>query len=99
MCRFSGYRLIHDRLTWAHTNLAHDWLIHNHIRCIDTYPSASPDLNAVESVLVWMNNSVQRRHLDSQQRLEMLVRQAWEAILNMLFKVISETYIIFAIKL
>ena len=27
-----------------------------------------------------MNNYVQRRHPDSEQRLEMLVRQDWEAI-------------------
>jgi transposase len=47
---------------------------------MDTYPAASPDLNAVESVWAWMNHYVQRRHPDSQQRIERLVRRAWTAI-------------------
>ncbi|CAF1580976.1 unnamed protein product, partial [Rotaria sordida] len=43
------YYFIHDRPTWAHTPLAHDWLRNNRIRCMDDYPPLSPGLNAVES--------------------------------------------------
>ncbi|CAF4071323.1 unnamed protein product [Rotaria sordida] len=45
-----GYYFIHDRPTWAHTTLAHDWLRNNRISCMDNYPPVSPDLNAIESV-------------------------------------------------
>ncbi|CAF1511276.1 unnamed protein product, partial [Didymodactylos carnosus] len=78
--RLRGYHLIHDRPTWAHTALAHDWLLSNGIRCLDNYPAVSPDLNAVESVWCWMNRYVQRNHLNSQQRLGRLVHQAWNTI-------------------
>jgi transposase len=78
--RLRGYHFIHDRPTWAHTTLAHDWLRSKHIRCMDNYPAVSPDLNAVESVWSWMNRCVQRNHPSSQQHLEFLVRQAWNTI-------------------
>ncbi len=78
--RLRGYYLIHDRSTWAHTVLAHDWLRSRRIRCLNNYPAVSPDLNAVESVWSWMNRYVQRNHPNSQQHLEFLVRQAWNAI-------------------
>ncbi|CAF1010047.1 unnamed protein product, partial [Didymodactylos carnosus] len=74
------YYLIHDRPTRAHTALADDWLLSNAIRCVDNYPAVSPDLNVVESVLSWMNRYVQRNHRNSQQRLERLVQQAWNAL-------------------
>ncbi|CAF3446613.1 unnamed protein product [Rotaria socialis] len=47
---------------------------------MDTYPPVSPDLNVVESVWSWMNRYVQRNHPHSQQHLERLVEQAWDAI-------------------
>ncbi|CAF4169966.1 unnamed protein product [Rotaria magnacalcarata] len=47
---------------------------------MDTYPPVSPDLNAVESVWSRMNRYVQRNHPRSQQHLERLVEQAWDAI-------------------
>ena len=34
------------------------------------YPPASLDLNAIESVWIWMNRYVQRNHPNSQQRLK-----------------------------
>ncbi|CAF2716037.1 unnamed protein product [Rotaria sp. Silwood2] len=74
------YYFTHDRPTWVHTVLAHDWLLSNRIRCMDNYPAVSPDLNAVESVWSWMNRHVQRNHPNSQQRLERLVEQAWNTI-------------------
>ncbi|CAF3971149.1 unnamed protein product [Rotaria sp. Silwood1] len=55
--RLRQYYFIHDRPTWAHTRLAHDWLRNNRVRCTDTYPPVSPDLNAVESVWSWMNRT------------------------------------------
>jgi transposase len=78
--RLRRFYLVHDRPAWAHTALAHNWLINNGISCMDSYPPVSPDLNAVESVWSWMNRYVQRRHPNSQQHLERLVRQAWEEI-------------------
>lgn len=78
--RLRGYYFIHDRPTWAHTALAHDWLRSQRIRCMDNYPAVSPDLNPIESVWSWMNRYVQRNHPNSQQHLEFLVEQAWNAI-------------------
>ncbi|CAF1296858.1 unnamed protein product, partial [Rotaria sordida] len=72
-----GYYFIHDRPTWAHTTLAHDWLRNNRISCMDNYPPVSPDLNAIKSVWSWMNRYIQRNRPNSQQRLERLVQQAW----------------------
>ncbi|CAF4070957.1 unnamed protein product, partial [Rotaria magnacalcarata] len=47
---------------------------------MDTYPPVSPDLNVVESVWSRMNRYVQRNHPRSQQHLERLVKQTWDAI-------------------
>jgi transposase len=47
---------------------------------MDTYPPVSPDLNAVESVWSWMNRYVQRNRPNSQERLELLVEQAWDVM-------------------
>jgi len=76
----NGYQFVHDRPTWAHSMLAHDWLFNNYITCMGNYPAASPDLNAVESVWAWMNRYIQRHHPNSQRSLERLVRRAWNAI-------------------
>ncbi|CAF1550923.1 unnamed protein product [Adineta ricciae] len=78
--RLRHYHFVHDRPRWAHTTLAHDWLESNHIRCMDDFPSVSPDLNAVESVSSWLNKYVQSRHPNSQRHLERLVQRAWNAI-------------------
>lgn len=75
-----NFSLIHDRTTWSHSNMAHDWLLQNRIECLDTYPSVSPELNAVESVWGWMKKFVQSRHPRSQQQLEDSVRKAWQQI-------------------
>ena len=48
--QLSGYYFVHDRPTWAHNVLAHDWLRHKRIRCMDNFPAVSPDLNAIESI-------------------------------------------------
>ncbi|CAF1978724.1 unnamed protein product [Rotaria magnacalcarata] len=74
------YYFIHDRRTWTHTRMAHDWLRNNRIKYMDTYPPVSPDLNAFESVWSWMNWYVQRNHRRSQQHLERLVEQACNTI-------------------
>ncbi len=47
------------------------------IRYIDNYPPISSDLNAIESVCVWVNKYIQRNGPNSQQHLERLVQQAW----------------------
>jgi hypothetical protein len=76
-----GFYLLISRLCiWAHTVLAHNWLLSNRIRWMGNYPAVSPDLNAVESVWSCMNRYVQRNHPNSQQRLERLIQQAWDAI-------------------
>ena len=43
---------VHDTLLLSTISVInrYDWLTNNHIRCMDTYPSASPDLDAIESV-------------------------------------------------
>ncbi|CAF5076180.1 unnamed protein product, partial [Rotaria sp. Silwood1] len=64
--QLSGYYFIHDRPTWAHTVLAHDWSRRKRIRCMDNFPAVSPDLNAIESVWSWMNRYIQRNHPNSQ---------------------------------
>ncbi|CAF1016776.1 unnamed protein product, partial [Didymodactylos carnosus] len=97
--RLRGYYLIHDRPIWAHTTLAHDWLLSNGIRCVDNYPAVSPDLNAVESVWSWMNRYMQRNHPHSQQRLERLVQQVWNTIpQNVIRGYINHVPNIFVIK-
>jgi hypothetical protein len=78
--RLRGYYFVHDRPTWAHTELAHNWLFSHGIRCMDNYPPVSPDLNAVESVWSWMNRYIQRNHPNSQERLELLFEQAWDVM-------------------
>jgi len=75
-----GYLLLHDHATWAHGENAHGWLLNNHLDCLDDFPPVSPDLNAIEYVWSWMNKYIQRRHPDSQQRLEDLVEEAWNEI-------------------
>ena len=78
--RLRGYYFIHDRPAWAHTALVHDWLRSQCIMCTDNYLAVSPDLNAIESVWSWMNRCVYRNHPNSQQHLEFLVSQVWNAI-------------------
>jgi hypothetical protein len=39
--RLQGYYLLHGRPTWAHTELAHNWLLSKGIRCMDDYPPVS----------------------------------------------------------
>ena len=72
--------LIHDRTTWSHTHMAHNWLIDNSITCLDDYPSVSPELNAIESVWGWMRNFVQSHHPKTQKQLENVVLKAWQQI-------------------
>ena len=74
------YHFIHDRPTWAHTTESRTWLNNHNIICLDEYPAASPDLNAIELVWSWMNRYVQRRHPNSQQHLEQQVMDAWNQI-------------------
>jgi transposase len=76
----NGYSLIHDRTTWSHTNMVHDWLNNNQITCMDDYPSVSPELNPIESVWGWMKHYVESHHPITQQHLEYLVNQAWQRI-------------------
>ena len=65
------YYFIHDRPSWAHTALTHDWFVIIVLcSCTDNYPLISPDLNAVEGVRAWMNRCVQRNHLNCQQRID-----------------------------
>lgn len=75
-----NFNLIHDRTTWSHSNMVHDWLLQNHIECLDDYPSVSPELNAIESVWGWMKKFVQSRYPKSQQQLEDSVLKAWRQI-------------------
>ena len=72
--------LIHDRTTWSHTHVVHDWLMHESITCLDDYPSVSPELNAIESVWGWMKNFIQPHNIRTQRQLERLVLKAWEKI-------------------
>lgn len=74
------YHFIHDHARWAHSVAAHTWLHRHSLVCVDDYPAASPDLNAIESVWSWMNRFIQRHHPASQQQLEQLVLDAWNQI-------------------
>lgn len=47
---------------------------------MNDYPAVSPDLKAIEPVWSWMNRFIQQRHPNSQQHLEELVADAWNAI-------------------
>ena len=47
---------IHERPSWAHTTLVHDWLRNNRISCMDNYPLFSSYLNAVKAYgLGWID--------------------------------------------
>ncbi|CAF1519695.1 unnamed protein product [Rotaria sordida] len=74
------YALIHDRTTWSHTDLVHNWLIENDIECLDDYPSVSPELNAIEPVWGWMKHFIESRRPKTQKQLENLVLKAWQQI-------------------
>jgi hypothetical protein len=70
------YCFIHNRTTWSYTDMIHQWLIDNDITYLDDYPSASPQLNAIEPVLGWMKHFVHSCHPKSQQQLENFVLRA-----------------------
>ncbi|CAF4746144.1 unnamed protein product, partial [Rotaria sp. Silwood2] len=74
------YYFIHDHPTWVPTERAHNWLHRHQIIDLYEYPSASPDLNAIELVWSWMNHFVQQRRPSSQQHVEQLVIDAWDQI-------------------
>ncbi len=75
-----GYSYIHDRTTWSHTNMVHNWLMYNNMQCLDDYPSVSPELNAIERVWGWMKHDVQSHHPRPQRQLENCILRAWENI-------------------
>ena len=75
-----GYSFIHDKTTWGHTNMVHNWMTANGISCMDDCPSVSPEVNAIESAWGWMNRYVQFRHPRSQQNSEKLFKEAWQRI-------------------
>ena len=56
---------------------------------MEDYSPANSDLNAIESVWIWMNWYVQRNYPNSQQCLKRLVEQPW----NIIPQNVSRSYI------